>query len=35
MSNLEDGLELDRGELAEAALATPAVVGGFDPGDAR
>jgi len=35
MSDLEDGLELYRGELAEAALATPAVVGGFDPDDDR
>src|SRR5712692_9084100 len=33
MSDLEDGLELDRGELAEAALAAPAVVGAFDPVD--
>ena len=26
-----DGLELDRGELAEAALTAPAVIGAFDP----
>jgi len=31
MSDLVHGLELDRGELAEAALTTPAVVGPFDP----
>lgn len=30
---LVDGLKLDRGELAERALASPPVVGGFDPGD--
>ena len=30
-----DGLKLDRGELAEAALATSAVVGPFDPGHDR
>jgi len=35
MSDLEDGLKLDRGELAKAALATPAVVGAFDSGDDR
>src|SRR3990170_2876861 len=35
MSDLEDGLELDRGELAEAALATAAMVGPFDPGHDR
>jgi len=33
MSDLEDGLELDRGELAEAALAAPAVIGAFYPVD--
>src|SRR5438874_10175170 len=31
MSDLVDGLELDRGELAEGALTPPAVVGPFDP----
>jgi hypothetical protein len=31
MSDLQGGLELDRGELAEDALTAPAVIGAFDP----
>jgi len=35
MSDLVYCLKLDRGELAEAALATPAVVSALDPDDDR
>jgi hypothetical protein len=35
VSFADDGLELDRGELAEGALPPAVVVGAFDPGDDR
>jgi hypothetical protein len=31
MSDLQDGLELDRSELAETALTAPAMIGAVDP----